>query len=116
MTFKFLFTTLRVRDSDRDRSTVHVHFAIPHLVEPSPCHNCGACGKRFRDLEGKLVGYDSSGIVAIVADNVFHGATALDGMDNFPTAACCRSLVVGDRNLARSTAMHSTSLKFQTLS
>lgn len=66
--------------------TVHVHFTVSDLVEPSPGEGCFAGWKSRGDSEIVCVWIDGIGVVSVVSGNVFHGATADDGVNDFECA------------------------------
>jgi len=97
----FVFTALGGSRSDGDGSAIHVHLAIADFVEPGPSEDGSASWEIGGNSERVGVGVDfRSALCRIIANNVFPGAAAFDGMDDLELAARRRSFVVGDRELA----------------
>lgn len=91
-----------------DWSAVHVHLTVSDLVEPGPSEGCISSGEGGWDGVGIGVGVDLTRIIAVVSSDVFHGAATLDGMNDFPDTACGGLEVISDGDLARTTAVDST--------
>lgn len=83
---------------NRNRRTVHVHFAVSDLVEPRPrcCHD--AVRKLWGDIE--LEGIVEAGTEFVQVGFCRDRAATLDGVDDFPHGVLCRLLVGGDADLA----------------
>lgn len=92
---------------DSDGSTVHVHLTVTSAVEPSPSKSIFTSGDAVGDLELEVGGAFIIGVVAEVAVEVGWAATN-DGVDDLPLGVDGWGLVFGERDLARTTTVRST--------
>lgn len=88
--------------SDLNRGTIHVHFSITHLVEPSPREGVGARGDACRNRERVCIRIRSGSriICSNVTRLVSRRATSFNGMNNHPFRILRCRCVSGEGNLA----------------
>ena len=98
-----------------DRGAVHVHLAVADLVEPSPGQRVLTSRQVFGNGEVVGIGSSSVGIVADVASGVLGRAATLNGVDDLPDGVLVGLEVSGDRDLAGTTTVGSTTLELELL-
>ena len=100
---------------DRERSTVHVHFSVAHLVKPCPGDGVVSRSELLGNGEVILVRDLGAGAVSHVAGLSLGRATTLNGLDDLPHRVLVGLEVSGDGNLTRATSVNSSSLERELL-
>lgn len=96
---------------DSERSTVHIHFSVAHLVEPRPGEGVVSGSELLGNGEIILVGDFGTGAVSHVASLSLSRTTTLNGLDDLPHRVLVGLEVCSNRNLTRTAAVHSSSLE-----
>lgn len=81
---------------DGNGRAIHVHLAVPNLVEPCPGESRRTCGKTARNREAVRVWVDGVGTIAIISCDIAYRAAALNGVDDLEGTALGWVLVVCD--------------------